>query len=404
VHGEPLGSEALAATKRRFGWPLEPAFHIPEDVLAHFREATTRGEQAEAEWNRRLTELARQRPEAAREFGEMMAGQLPAGWDAELPQYKSGDKPMATRKASGAALQALAKRVPSLVGGSADLAVSNNTHLKEYGDLGNAQPGGRNVNFGVREHAMGSIANGMALHGGVRPYTATFLVFSDYMRPAIRLAALSELPVIFVYTHDSIGLGEDGPTHQPIEQLMALRMIPHITLIRPADAAETNEAWRQALSIRKGPTVLCFTRQDLPLLDRGKLAPASGLARGAYVLGDSPDPELILIATGSEVHLAVGAWERLQQEGVRTRVVSMPSWELFRAQDRAYRDEVLPPHVHRRLSVEAGTTLGWREWVGTEGDAIGLERFGMSAPVAHVLPRLGFSVEEIVKRAKALLA
>jgi transketolase len=401
-HGEPLGGEAYLATRRRFGWPDELTFHVPDDVMAHFREAVARGQQAEGEWSSRLAELARRDPAAAKELGAVLAGQLPEGWAAELPQFEAG-KALATRKASGATLQALAKTVPGLIGGSADLAGSNNTHLTGHGDLGRGEPGGRNLNFGVREHAMGSVANGMALHGGVRPYTATFLVFSDYMRPAIRLAALSELPVTFVFTHDSIGLGEDGPTHQPIEHLMALRAIPNITLIRPGDAAETAEAWRQALLNRHGPTVLCFTRQDLPVLDRTRLAPASGVARGAYVLLDAPEPRLILIATGSELHLAVEAAEQLNAEGAATRVVSMPSWELFRRQDQAYRDEVLPPQVEARVAVEAGAELGWGEWVGSRGDVIGLDRFGMSAPVAHVMPRLGFSAEEIVRRARALL-
>jgi transketolase len=404
AHGEPLGAEAMAATKDFFGWPKDRTFYVPPEVLEHFREAVPRGEKLEGEWQARLADLARTRPEAAKELGQMMAGQLPEGWDAELPRYKGGDKPMATRKASGETLQALAKRVPGLVGGSADLATSNNTQLKGFGDLGKAEPGGRNLNFGVREHAMGSISNGLALHGGIRPYTGTFLVFSDYMRPAIRLAALSEAPVVFVFTHDSVGLGEDGPTHQPVEQLMALRAIPNLTLIRPGDAAEAVEAWRAALLNHRGPTILCFTRQDLPIFDRSsRFAPASGLAQGAYVLADSAEPELILIATGSEVQLAVAAWERLQQDGIGARVVSMPSWELFRRQDREYRERVLRPDVPKRLSIEAGVTLGWREWVGPEGDMLGLDRFGASAPLKDVMAGLGFSVEEVLRRCRVLL-
>jgi transketolase len=403
AHGEPLGSEAIGPTKRFFGWPEDRPFHVPPEVLEHFREAVPQGEKLEGEWQSRIADLAREKPEAAREFGKMMARQLPEGWDSELPQFRGGDKPISTRKASGETLQALAKRVPGLLGGSADLATSNNTQLKGFGDLAKGDPGGRNLNFGVREHAMGAICNGLALHGGIRPYTGTFLVFSDYVRPAIRLAALSEAPVIFVFTHDSVGLGEDGPTHQPVEQLMALRAIPNLTLIRPADAAEAVEAWRQALLNRHGPTVLCFTRQDLPVLNRTLLGSAGDLARGAYVLADAADPKLILIATGSEVQLALGAWDRLRQEGVGARVVSMPSWELFRKQDRDYRERVLHPGIRKRLSIEAGVTLGWREWVGDQGDTLGLDRFGASAPLKDVMPGLGFSVEEVLRRCRALI-
>jgi transketolase len=322
-----------------------------------------------------------------------------------LPIFKSEGGPLATRVASGKVLNAIAPHLPTLVGGSADLAPSCNTYLKGYGDFSADNPAGRNLHFGVREHAMGGILSGMALHGGVIPYGGTFLVFCDYMRPSIRLAAMMEIPVIYVFTHDSIGIGEDGPTHQPIEQLAALRAIPHLTVIRPADAAETVVAWRVALEHRDGPVALLFTRQSVPVLDRADLAPADGLARGAYVLAEAEGgrPDVILIATGSEVHPTLTARERLAEQGVKARVVNMPSWELFERQPQSYRDEVLPPAVTARLAIEAGVPQGWHRYVGDGGDVIGIERFGASAPYKVLWEKYGFTAENIAVRALAML-
>ncbi|MBI4611487.1 MAG: transketolase [Candidatus Rokubacteria bacterium] len=403
AHGEPLGEEELRATKRVLGWPLEPRFYIPEEALAHFRGALERGTEAEAAWRTRFDAYARAFPKEVEQWRLMLSGGLPPGWDSRLPQFTPSEGPMATRTASGKVLNALAAAVPSLLGGSADLAPSTSTYLKGYGDLGVAEWCARNMHFGVREHAMGAIANGMALHGGIIPYTATFLAFSDYMRPAIRLAALMEIRVIFIFTHDSIGLGEDGPTHQPVEHLVALRAIPGLLTIRPADATEAAEAWRVALG-RRGPTALILTRQNLPVLDRKELAPASGVTRGAYVLADSPEePDVILIATGSEVPVALEAKRLLEERWIGARVVSMPSWELFERQPEAYRNSVLPPSVRARVSVEAGRTLGWRTYVGDQGATIGLDRFGGSAPAARLFEEFGFTPERIAARATALL-
>jgi transketolase len=405
AHGAPLGEEEVRATKEALGWPVEPPFLIPPEALAHFRQAVERGRAGEAEWQRLLDAYAAQYPELAARWRMVMAGELPADWDADIPHFQPDDGPMATRVASGKTLNALVEHLPTLMGGSADLAPSTSTYLRGHGDLESDCYGGRNMHFGVREHAMGAIVNGMALHGGVIPYGATFLVFSDYMRPPIRLAALTGIHVIFVFTHDSIGLGEDGPTHQPVEQLAALRAIPGLTVIRPADANETAEAWRVAIQA-KGPVALALTRQSLPVLDRTALAPATGLARGAYVLADAPDgrrPDVILIATGSEVALALAAREELTRQGVAARVVSMPSWELFEEQPQSYKHEVLPPDVTARLAIETGVPQGWWRYVGSGGDVLGLERFGVSAPGKVVLEKLGFNVDNVVARAQALL-
>jgi len=339
-------------------------------------------------------------PDLARQFRMVVAGELPPDWDADIPQFKPEDGPMATRTASGKVLNGLIKRLPTLVGGSADLAPSTVTYLFGYGDMGFDEYCGHNMHFGVREHAMGAMVNGMALHGGVIPYAATFLVFSDYMRPSIRLAALMNIPVVFIFSHDSIGLGEDGPTHQPVEHLASLRAIPNLTVIRPADATETAEAWRVALQT-KGPVALALSRQSLPVLDRTKLTPTDGVARGAYVLADADGgpPEIILMATGSEVHLALDAREQLAQQGVRARVVSTPSWELFEEQPQSYIDEVLPPEIIARVAIEAGVPQGWCRYVGEKGDVIGLSRFGASALGKVVMEKLGFSVENVVARA-----
>ncbi len=418
AHGAPLGSEEVLQTKKNLGWPLEPLFYIPDDVLQIFRDAVKKGKVRETEWAGRLARYAEDYPESAVELKRRLTEENRPGWDAALPTFPVSQKGVATRKASEEIMQILARAVPGLMGGSADLNPSTFTWLKGMGDFqppgtsavniqgavgGGWDHSGRNIHFGVREHAMGAIAVGMAAHGGFIPYTATFLIFSDYMRPPIRLAALSDSHVIFVFTHDSIGVGEDGPTHQPIEQVMSLRAIPNLTVIRPADANETAAAWKVAIE-RKKPTVLVLTRQNVPVLDSGTLPISSGVRRGAYVLetgGDKPD--ILLLATGSEVHLALAASEKLAGKDIKARVISMPCWELFLEQPQSYRDEVLPPGIKKRLAIEAGVTLGWWRWAGNEGDIIGIDRFGASAPGNVVMEKYGFSVDNVVKRALALL-
>jgi transketolase len=405
AHGAPLGAEEVKRTKEFFHWPQEPQFVVPEEVLTHFRMAIQRGQRQEAEWRSRFASYAAAYPDLAAEWQLALRRELPMGWEASLPTFKAEDGAMATRVASGLVLNAIAPMVPYLIGGSADLATSNNTLLRGAGEFSPQNRGGRNLYFGVREHGMGAALNGITLHGGLISYGATFLIFSDYMRPAIRLAALSELPVIYIFTHDSIGLGEDGPTHQPVEHLAALRAIPQLTVIRPADANETAVAWRVALTQQRGPVALVLTRQNLPIFDRTRMAAPDGLERGAYVLIDAAGgaPELILIASGSEVPLAVEACTSLAQQGVPTRVVSMPSWELFEQQPQAYRETVLPPSVRKRVAIEAGVPQGWRDYVGPEGDIIGLTRFGASAPGPVVMDKLGFNVPNVVARALRLL-
>ena len=405
AHGSPLGPEEVELTKKALGWESAEPFWVPTEALAHFRSAIDRGVEAQSNWETMMRDYERQYPELAQEWRTALALELPAGWDSDLPEWKAGDKE-ATRVAGGKALAAIAQRVPYLVGGDADLSVSTNTRLKAFPSFDSATGSGRNLHFGVREHAMAAIANGMLYHRGVRPFTATFFTFSDYMRPAVRLAALSELAAIYVWTHDSIALGEDGPTHQPVEHLSSLRAMPGITLIRPADANETVEAWRVAMQHVHGPVGLVLSRQKLPVIDRQKFAPASLLAHGAYILADAPGgaPKLILIATGSEVALALEAREKLEAEGTPTRVVSMPSWELFEAQPAEYRDKVLPPGVRARVAIEAGVTFGWSRWVGDLGDVIGLDRFGASAPAETLLRNFGFTVENVVASAKAVLS
>ncbi len=420
AHGSPLGDKEVKLTKQAMGWPLDPPFYIPDQALEHFRLALERGKQAEAEWNASFADYAKAFPDLAHEFQQAMVGELPEGWDAGIPIFPADPKGMATRVASGRVLTAICAKLPALIGGSADLDPSTHTALKAMGDFenpsdeaGNLQGSagggwsyaGRNLHFGVREHAMGAIANGLAVHGGVIPFTATFLTFSDYMRPAIRLAALMEQRVIFVFTHDSIALGEDGPTHQPIGQLASLRAIPNLLVIRPCDANETAVAWRVAIESRNRPVALVLTRQGVPTLDRSQFVPADGLRRGAYVLADVPDgkPNLILIATGSEVGLIVAARQKLQEQKIAVRLVSMTSWELFETQSQEYRDSVLPPTVHARLAVEAGVTQGWHRYIGDRGDVIGVDRFGASAPGPVVMRECGFSVENVCQRALALL-
>ncbi len=407
VHGEPLGEEGVRAAKDALGWPQEPAFYVPDDALAHMRKAVERGAAAQAEWRSRFESYAAAHADLAREFELYGRGQLPEGWDAGLEELFPPDAPPnATRNTSGKVLNVLAKRIPVLMGGSADLAPSNKTLIDGAGDFGASTPSGRNLHFGVREHAMGSIAGGMALHGGVIPYTGTFLTFADYMRPPMRLAALMKQRVIYVFTHDSIGLGEDGPTHQPVEQTMNLRAVPNLTVIRPADATETAEAWRAAIANTTGPTALLLTRQNLPTIDRTQYAPAAGVLKGGYVLWDSRpgQPEVILIGTGSELELAMKAADALAAEGIGVRVVSMPSWELFDAQDAEYRESVLPAAVRARVAVEAGLRLGWERYVGLDGEVVGMDGFGASAPYQKLYEAFGITAEAIVERAKALLA
>ncbi len=406
AHGAPLGPEELRAAKEALGWPTEPMFYIPDDVRAHFRTSLERGRQAQAQWQALWQAYRQAYPDLAAELERRWAGRLPDGWDADLPTFPPDPKGLATRAASGKALNALARRVPELIGGSADLTPSNKTYLAEQGDFSAQNPAGRNVHFGVREHAMAAAANGLALYRGLRPFVATFLVFSDYLRPALRLSALMGTPVVYVFTHDSLAVGEDGPTHQPVEHLAALRAMPNLVVLRPADANETVEAWRVALEHTAGPVALVLTRQAVPTLDRTRYAPAAGLRRGAYVLADlGPQPSrVILMASGSEVALAVAAAERLAAEGVGVRVVSFPSWELFARQEVAYREAVLPRHITARVAVEAGVPQGWERWVGPRGRILGVQRFGASSPGAEVMAHYGFTVQRVVELAHEALA
>jgi len=402
-HGAALGADEVKATKDNLGWPQEPDFLVPDDVLAHFRGAVERGKAAQASWQATWDAWAAAEPEKAATWKQMMSGELPAGWDADVPVFPT-DKAVATRIASSKVINALASRLPGLMGGAADLDSSTKTYINSDGDFQAGQYHNRNMRFGVREHAMGGIANGMAAHGGLIPYTATFAVFSDYMRPSMRLAALSKFRPIFVFTHDSIGLGEDGPTHQPIEQIMSLRLIPNLELIRPADANETAAAWRCAIQNTDHPTVLMFTRQNIPVLDPA-LGVAEGVERGAYVLADGPGGkvDVIVIGTGSEVHIALEAQKLLAEKGVAARVVSMPSWERFERQPQTYRDSVLPPAVTARVAVEAGVTTGWQKWVGDRGAVVGVDRFGASAPYKEIYQHFGLTPERVAQEALALL-
>jgi transketolase len=406
AHGEAPGQEELDGAKRNLGWPLEPKFYVPEDVLALFRKAIKQGEKAENLWRKHLKAYLAEYPQLDTDLERRLMGELPDNWDADLPIFPADPKGMATRSASGKVINALAPRVPELIGGSADLTPSNDTWIKDSPDFQKQTPEGRNFHFGVREHGMGAIINGISVHGGVIPYGGTFLIFSDYMRPAVRLSALSHYPSIWVYTHDSIGLGEDGPTHQPVEHLAALRAIPNLVVIRPADANEVTEAWKVAISRRHGPTALIFTRQAIPVFDRTIYTPADGLHKGAYVLADigDSDPELILMASGSEVCLITEAGARLASEGVNVRLVSFPSWELFEAQDEAYWNQVLPPEIRNRLSVEAAVSQGWARWVGDSGESISVEKFGASAPYKIIFENYGLTVDNVILRAQQLLS
>jgi len=404
AHGSPLGVEEVKLVKQFFGFDPEKSFVVPDKVLKYYRAAGEKGVELEKNWGKLYKEYQEKFPELAAEYELFSNGGLPKGWDADLPVFEATEPEMATRKASGKVLNAIAGSLPAIIGGAADLAPSTDTNLNEYRSFGLENRGGRNFHFGIREHSMGGVLNGMALTKGLIPYGATFLIFSDYMRPPIRLAAIMEIRPIYVYTHDSIGLGEDGTTHQPVEQLVSLRSIPNMTVIRPADANETAQAWRVALEDRGGPVALILTRQGLPIIDQDKYAKAAGLEKGAYILSDSDKkPELILIATGSEVSLILQAQTKLRQEGIAARVVSMPSWELFEKQDAAYKEKVFPKAIRKRLAVEMASPVGWREYITDEGDMLGMTTFGKSAPAKDLYKAFGFTVDNVVKRAKALL-
>lgn len=405
AHGEPLGEEEVILAKKQLGWKYKEPFTIPQEALNHFRKARERGGQQQAKWNKSMKAYSSAHPDAAKQLELDLSEDLPAGWDSDLDTlFMPEDKPMATREASGRIMNMISPRLHALVGGSADLAPSTKTILKEKGHFGIENYRGHNMHFGVREHAMGCIANGMARHGGVIPYTATFLIFYDYMRPPVRLAAMMRQRVIYIFTHDSVGLGEDGPTHQPIEHLAGMRAIPNLTVIRPADATETVEAWKIALEKRLGPTALIFTRQKLPVMDRKELAPASGVQRGGYVLWQaSPSPQVILIGSGSEVHIALEAGKILQEKGIAASVVSLASWDLFDAQTEEYRRSVLPPEIKARVSIEAAATLGWKKYVGDAGVAIGIDRFGTSAPYKTIYENLSLTARHMVDEVEKIL-
>jgi len=408
AHGEPLGEEEIRLAKRNYGWPEDKKFYVPDGVYDHFRQGIgRRGKQMRDDWFAQIGEYRKHYPELSEELFRMQHRQLPEGWDRNLPEFAADPKGMATRESSAKVLNAVAKNIPWFVGGAADLAPSTKTRLtfEGAGDFSAENYTGRNFHFGIREHAMGAIVNGMSLVK-VRPFGSGFFTFVDYMRGSLRLSALMELPVIYVFTHDSIGLGEDGPTHQPIEQLAHMRSMPGLVVLRPADANEVREAWKIILQLHHEPAVLVLCRQSVPTIDRAKYAPASGLARGAYVLADAPgaDPEVILIGTGSEVSLCLQAYEQLAKEGVRTRVVSMPSWEFFDDQDENYRESVLPSHVKARVSVEQASDFGWSKYTGRRGHNIGIETFGASAPLKQLLKKFGFNVETVVAAAKSQIA
>jgi len=400
AHGEPLGVDEVRLTKEALGWPPDAQFLIPADVLTHFRTAQTRGAAAQKKWKALFRRYEAAHPDLAAEWKRRMAGELPAGWEKALPQFKAEDGAMATRVAGGKTMAAIAPALPELIGGSADLHPSTKTYMSAYPPVRKGEYGGRNFHFGIREHAMGGILSGLTLHGGLRPYGSTFLVFADYMRPSIRLAAMMRLPVIYVFTHDSIFVGEDGPTHQPVEQLASLRAIPGLTVIRPADANETSAAWRVTLEHRSGPVALLLSRQNVPIL---KEADAVGVGHGAYVIADASAPQAILIASGSEVAVALEAQKLLAAEGIAVRVVSMPSWELFEAQPQAYRDAVLPPEITARVAVEAAVPLGWERYTGLQGEIVALNRFGASAPYKVLAEKLGFTAGAVAARVKTCL-
>jgi transketolase len=405
VHGAPLGEEEIKLTKRFYGWPEEEKFLVPEKVLTHMREVAMEGAKREKEWQAKYSAYKKVYPELAKQLEAALQNNLMRGWDKGIPLFTSDHPAIATRSASAKIINSIAPQIPWLVGGSGDLAPSTRTLIDSSGYFLKGQYQQRNVAWGIREHAMCGVASGMALHGGVRPFVSSFFVFTDYARPAIRLAALMELPVIYVMTHDSIGLGEDGPTHQPIEQLASLRAMPHLCIIRPADANETAQAWRAAIERINGPTVLVLSRQNLPILDQEKLGNAAGVTKGAYILSNEKGklPQVILIASGSEIHLVLEAQQKLWQENIDTRVVSMPSWELFREQSANYHNKILPRRVKMRLAVEAGSPMGWREWIGQRGEILGIEKFGASAPYKELYKQYGLTVDHIVEKVKNML-
>lgn len=405
AHGEPLGDEEILLTKKNLGWEWEEPFHVPEEALECFRESVSCGGDKEEEWNKLLEAYSKEYPDLAKEWNLFISGDLQDGWKDALPVFPPDEKGLASRASSGKVLNAIASQVPNLMGGSADLAPSNKSNLDDYTSISGDDFSGRNMHFGVREHAMGAVVNGMAVHGGLIPYGATFLTFADYMRTPIRLSAMMKLPTIYIFTHDSIGVGEDGPTHQPVEHVASLRAIPNLVVIRPADANETAVAWRVALESKDRPVALALTRQNLPTLDRDQFPSADGAARGAYVLSDPKDgsPDVIIIGSGSELSLALEAADLLKEKDIKARVVSMPSWELFEDQDQAYRDEVLPPSITARVAVEAGVTQGWGRYVGLDGDVVGLDRFGASAPGGTVYKELGITAERVAERVMAII-
>jgi transketolase len=405
AHGEPPGEEELAGAKRNLDWTLKPDFFVPDEVLNHFRFSIERGTGLREDWLTLLNDYRQQYPDLGSELDRRWRGEFPDDWDADLPVFPVDKKGMATRNASGKVLNAVARKIPELIGGSADLTPSTKTWLEGSPSFQAGSYHGRNFNFGVREHAMGAVVNGMSLFGGIIPFGATFLVFSDYMRAAIRLSALSHYPSIWVYTHDSIGVGEDGPTHQPVEHLAALRSIPNLNVIRPGDANEVREAWKVALQSRDRPTALIFSRQAVQTLDRNFYAAAKGLQKGAYILADlgEGEPEIILMASGTEVNLICDAGQKLSTSGINVRIVSFPSWGLFAQQGKEYRNAVLPPRIHRRLAVEAGVSQGWHYWVGDRGAIISVEKFGASAPYKVVMEKYGFTVQNVLNQARELL-
>ena len=405
AHGSPLGEEEVKLTKRNYGWPEDEHFLVPERVVSHMQEVVEKGRKWEAEWQAKFDAYSREYPELAEQFNRALQGDLPVDWDKNIPVFQPSDEPIATRQASGKVINGFANQVPWLIGGSADLSPSTNTLIKNSDYFAQGQYQNRNIPWGVREHVMCAASNGLALHGGLMPYNATFFVFTDYARPAIRLAAMMKLPVIYVMTHDSIGLGEDGPTHQPIEQLAALRALPGLTVIRPADANETAYAWRVAVQRKDGPTMLVLSRQKLPIFDRQNINSAEGVLKGAYIISKEKEemPDVLLLASGSEVDLILQAQSILANQGIQARCVSFPSWELFREQPKEYQDEVLPPAVKARVAIEAGTAFGWLEWVGNEGEIIAISKFGASAPCKVAFENYGLTVENVVKKAKSLI-
>jgi transketolase len=405
AHGSPLGKDEIVLTKKNLGWQWEEPFYVPDEALQHCRQAVLRGEQYQAEWQQKMAEYKKAYPEEAAQLKLFMSGGLAEGWDDDLPNFPPEKGPMATRSASGQVIQALAKKVPNLISGAADLYPSTDAYIKEGGDLSAENPSARNVHYGIREHGMGAVLQGISLHKGIIPFGSTFLIFYDYMRPPLRLGAIMKNPWIMVFTHDSIGLGEDGPTHQPVEQLAGLRSVPNLWTMRPADANETTYAWKVALQRREGPTCLILSRQKLPIFNRQEVAPAEGVLRGAYILADADGgkPDLIIIGTGAEVQWALEARPRLQEQGIKTRVVSMPCWELFEEQDQSYRDEVLSPDVKKRLAIEAASPMGWRKWVGDEGSIIAVETYGASAPAEIIFEKYGFTTENVVQHGLALM-